>query len=144
MAYCTTANVQSEFKDITFSASTSITSTEISDFIDQADAEINGRVGLVYVTPITGSIALLIIKSISIGIVTQRVKDILAVKTGNPDVEQEGRTNSAIAARKMLDEIVSGKMLLTDAVKRSSGDGVKSYTSINNIEHVFEKETNQW
>ena len=60
--YCTTSDVQDFFKDVTFSAQTKVTLTEVGDIIIEKSNYIDGRLDNIYVTPITGTQALSMIK----------------------------------------------------------------------------------
>jgi hypothetical protein len=84
MAYSALSDIQSEFKALTFSASTTPTSTAVGGFITQADAEIDARVGLKYVTPVTGTTSLAILQRISTMLVVGRVKKILEGQADQP------------------------------------------------------------
>lgn len=144
MAYCTNAQVALEFKGMTFSASTAVLDTTVDAFIAEADAEINSILSQKYVTPITGAEALLVCRSISIGIVAARIKEILAVKSGKTDVDTETRAgDSATRARALLSKIMKGDMNLTDATL-IAGSTVSSYNYSNEEEHTFRKGENQW
>lgn len=145
MAYCTNAHVSAEFKGVTFGASTSPTSTTVDRFIEEADAEIDSKVGLKYETPVTGSTSLIIVRQISIWLVAARIKEISRVKTGATTAEQEAREGDL---RKMalerLDKIASGEILLPDATLVSSADGVRSYVVDNGVEAAVDVESEQW
>lgn len=144
MAYSTVEEVSSEFKDVTFSTTTSVTTADVTRFIAEADAEIDARVGLVYVTPIEATAALKVLKLISVGLVANRIKSILAVKTGSDKADQ-GEKKSGDPFRAMLREIVEGTMALQGATKNVAGDGVKSYSSSSVCEaHTFKKGEAQW
>lgn len=144
MAYCTTTQVQGEFKNITFSASTSVTDTEVSAIISEVDAEIDGRLGVKYVTPITGTNALLICRTISIYLVAARVSKIQEIKTGEADKDQPRRVEEKLAALQMIKDIIDGKILLSDAIARSSYNGVRGYTYENSVESLIDVESEQW
>jgi hypothetical protein len=145
MAYSTVSNIQDEFKSVTFSASSTPTDTAVGRFITEADAEIDARIGLRYDTPVTGANSIIILRQISIGLVAQRVKDILRITTGSASAEQLHRDRDlAKEARKKLDDIVDGKLLLSDATAASSGQGVYSFNVANEEEHTFEKGVDQW
>lgn len=144
MAYCTNAQVSSEFKGITFSASSSITDTEVDRFIEEADAEIDGKVSQVYTTPITGTVSLIIVRTISIWLVKDRINKILAVKTGNDEDNQSGEESLGSRARQMLNDIVDRKLDLPDATLVTASDGVKDYNYANSIEPTFKRGTVQW
>lgn len=145
MAYCTSTDVASEFKNITFSASTAVTSTEVDGFIAQADAEIDGVVGLRYEVPVTGASSLLIVKQISIKLVAGRIKKILEVKTSTEEVNQEAQSPNLIAeARDMLDKIVKGTLLLSDATVLSSTGGFKSFAVDEDLDYEFDITGDNW
>ena len=143
MAYSTNSDVQSEFKNLTYSSG-GITSAEVDEFIDQEDAFIDGIVGRKYTTPITGTYALRIIKNISIQLVTSRIKRILAVKTGIPETEQDSSGNLFGQAKTKLDDIAAGRLLLSDATLGNTSDGVDSFAVSDDLEHIFKRDVQQW
>ena len=144
MAYCTASDVQSEFKKLTVGASTPVTSTEITEFIVQADALINARLANRWITPITGTESLSIIKMISILLVKERIEKILSVKTGKPEGSQEQDEPAQDTGLGMLNQIMDGKLLLTDATLANSKDGVSSYNVDNDIEATFDSTGDLW
>jgi phage gp36-like protein len=146
MAYCTYDNIQSEFKDVTFSTTTTaVTQTEVTAFISEVEAEIDGRIGVRYTTPIIGTSSLLIMRMVSIFLTCSRISKILEIKTGEADKDQPRRVEEAKAAYKIIDDIIAGKLILTDAVLRSSSNGgVRSYNYSNNIEQSIDVTIDQW
>lgn len=145
MAYCTYANVASEFKNTTFSATSPVTDTEVTDIITQTDAEIDARLSTVYQTPITGASSIILLKTISIYISAARVSKIIEIKTGESDKDQPRRVEERLAAEKMLQDIIKGVLPLVDATKKVSTGGVRSYTSDNTcIKPVFDVTKDQW
>lgn len=144
MAYSVYGDVSSEFKGMAFGASTTPTSTEVTEFIAQADAEIDARLGVKYVTPISGTKSLVICKILSIKISAQRVRDVIAVKSGNKEVDSEAGTNSKKEALAMINDILNDRLLLSDATSNSSQDGFASFNVDNNEEFEMKKGTNQW
>ena len=83
MGYCTVGDVSSDFKNIEFSATSTVTDTEVGDFIDQESAFIDSMICSVYVVPVTGSSSLLLLKKIAIALVADRVRHVLYTKTGH-------------------------------------------------------------
>lgn len=145
MSYCITSDIQSEFRKITFSTGTDVTTAEVTEFITQADAKINAYLSVKYQVPITGTNALIVIKQFSIELVANRIKRILQMKTGKTETEQEAggmRTDTQIYTE--LKDIAAGKIKLTDATLASSYDGIKSYTSSNTVEKTFDQGIEQW
>lgn len=142
MAYCTSANVQSEFKNLVFSATSTVQSAECDDFIAQADARINSILGARYVVPVTGTTALLIVKTFSIRIVTNRIKRILAIRAGLTELETFAEEDTEI--EDALKEFASGEATLVDAVLLVSGGGVASYNVDNEITQTIDPTDQQW
>lgn len=144
MAYCTEAQVEGEFKDVDFSASTVVTSDDITRFIAEADALIDGHLAGKYDTPITGATSLLIVRTISVLLVASRVRKILEVKGGDSSKGQAPKASEKKQAMSMLKQIKEGKILLTDATLANSYDGVKSYTSANDVTPETDVEEELW
>lgn len=145
MAYCNNAQVASEFKEITFSTSSSVTTADVDRFIEEADSEIDARIGTRFVVPVTGPISLITLRQISIWLVTYRIREILRVKNPSKETEQNVRDgNMRAQALKMLDDIVKGLMTLADASLINSADGVSSYGVSAGLEHTFRKGEDSW
>lgn len=144
MSYATQAEVLTEFKDFVPTSSTAISTTDIDAMIAEAEAEINSRLCVKYTTPITGTEALLIARMVEKWLVKFRIEYILQVKTGREPDKQEGGKSLRQMALDILDALVKGTMKLSDATLASSADGVKSYSSANDTQHVFDKSAKQW
>lgn len=145
MAYSTNSQVAGEFKNISFSASTPVTDTEVDRFIEEIDQYIDSRIGKKYEVPVTGSASIIILRQISIWLVADRVKKILEIKNVNSKAVAQGvRPGLYEEAMEMLDDIVDGDLLLPDATLLSSGDGFDSYTYANSIDPTFKRNTDQW
>jgi len=143
LAYCLNSDIASEFKNITFNASTSVTDTEVDELIAQSDEIIDGYLTNKYTVPITGVKALKVVKRISIGLTVQRLIPILRVKTGVDKLDQDTQSISTNAER-LLKDIISGSLDLSDAEKASTGQGFKSYANDNSLEHKFQRGIDQW
>ena len=143
MAYSTNANIQSEFKNLTYT-SNGITSAEVDGFIEQEDAFIDGIIGRKYVVPATGTYTLRILKTISIQLVVSRIKRILAVKTGRPELDQDSSSNLFAMAKTKLDDIAEGRLILSDATLAEANDGVDSFAVSDDIKHIFKRDEQQW
>ncbi len=142
MAYSLNTDVTDEFKNIDTSGL--ITTTKIDGWIAQADAYIDGRIGLIYSVPVTGVNSLLVLKEISIGLVAQRIAYILEVKSITPKGDQYIPKNLIEQAEKRLDLITERKLILSDADEASSNAGVSSYTSENTVNRTFDVTKDQW
>lgn len=148
MSYATTSDIQGEFKNITFSGSTAVTSTQVSGFLTDADAMINARLAPKYQVPITGSNSLVIVKLIAIKLVKHRILEIIKVKTGktSEDQDSQGKKTLEEQAFDLINDIVKDKLLLTDATLATTADGVRSYSNDNadSIPYVFQRGSKQW
>lgn len=145
MAYTTSDDIVAEFKDIVFSSATSVTLTNISEFIVQEEAYLDAELATIYVVPITDTPATTVMKMLSTFLVKARVLDILQVKTSVAKVDQ-GYSSKFYRDRvdSILEKIKKKKMILEGATLLESSGGVKSYAVENDLCHVFKKETEQW
>ena len=150
MTYALVADVADEFRKITFDSNSDITDTRVQGFLDQTEAEIDTTLAVVYVTPITGTQALLIVKRIEIAIVAARVAAIIDLKTNtlkssNVNIQQEfNKSHFAKAARKQLQDLKERLITLTDAELLNSDFGMSSETIDLGVEPVFDKCKDQW
>ena len=145
MAYATAAEVTTEFKSVDFAATNAAVSTaDVTQFIVEADSEINSKIGLVYETPVAAGEGLQLLKMLSKMLVKDRIDGILSVKTGQPDSKQEAGQTVQEKVDKILGEIASGKRVLLGATKISSGDGVNSYASSTGKEFTMKRDETQW
>jgi hypothetical protein len=144
MPYCTSDDIAGEFKDLSFTTSTTVKKATVDQFIAEADAYINSKLSRKYVTPITGTEALLVIKMISRAIVLRRVRPILKTETGDPKTSMEASGTPKTDPEKMLNDIIDGTVRLTDAVAAGGSQGIRSYTSENGITPTFTRDTESW
>lgn len=143
-AYCTYADVSGEFKSLSFSLTSLVTSSQVTQFITEASAYMDSKIGQKYVVPITGTTSLIIMKTISIYIVCDRVRKILEVKTGDAGKDQAGDKGETEMANAMINDIVKGDLNLIDSTLASSVDGVESYTYDNSTSTTFDVGTASW
>jgi len=142
--YCTAPQVEAEFKRISFTVDTAVTLAEVTRFIEEASAHIDSVLSNVYITPVTGTVSLLVLQQVCIWLVAQRVKDIQALKTSKENTDQI--TNEARLDKKALDmlkKIINDEMALPDALKVTTGS-VSSYNVRNNITSIFKRDEQQW
>jgi len=147
MAYCVLADVVAEFKGVAFTATTSVTDTDVANFIAMEDEFINSRLALKYTVPVTGAASLLVLKKISLGLVVGKIKNILEVKTGESSADQGGAGSSLIKnARDMLQMIIEDTLLLRDAADATQTSAVASYLTGNGADYdpVFQAGVEQW
>lgn len=147
--YAGAVDIESEFKNIPFDSNSAITDVEVTAFIDQEEAIINATISNRYQVPITGTDAINVMKKITIDYVAYRVAKILNLKKDVPIPEkfvpQILNEGSAFRlAKQRLEAIQSGKIVLNDALARSSEQGVESFNAINNIESLWTRDIKQW
>ncbi len=148
MAYCVNTDVKAEFKNLVYQSSGGITSGEVDTWITETDAYINGRIGLKYSTPVTGTQGVLILKTVSIWLVAHRVKNRLMTLTGTKgEQSSEPVEGYDVAAEKRLEMIVTGMLPLSDATLARSNDGVDSYSysqSEDTEAPIFHRGVDEW
>lgn len=166
MAYTTLAQIKSMFRQIQIeddtgsdATSTVVTTEDVTQFIADADAEIDATLAEYYIVPITGTESLKYINVISKYKVAQVIKTILEAKVELSDRDQEVQTNLGKQADKMLAALVpqykNGKMIdpqvqLTDAPrteispKGGSVFGINYATSSPARSHTIKKGGDNW
>lgn len=144
MAYAEATDVQEEFKSIKFDSPNAIKTTQVERFIEEADSYINVRLSQVYVTPITATACLPLMRSISIALVATRIKRILEVKTADDSKQDVRPLAGMIDPEKTIDKIVKKEISLPGASLISGDAGIKSYNVDHGEEHTFLKGEPQW
>lgn len=150
MAYATSDDIKREFPGVVIPA-TSANAADVTDleaWIAEADAEVNAKLSGLYEVPITGTQALLVIKSIVIGLVAWRfakstnMKNELPVPAGTGFVPQSPNVSQAKAtAFARLMAIQQGREQLIDAVQKT---GPASATVVDDVSPTFEQGKEQW
>lgn len=115
---------------IPITATTVVTSTQLAELMLQTEATINARLHDKYITPITGTEALLVIKKIAAKITAGELQRIFGFNyQRTADEETKERVPALLAeGLRMLNRIVSGEDTLTDAVLVCAAE--KVYSSI--------------
>jgi len=145
MPYSVSTDVASEFRNVSFTTTSLVTTAEVTEFIVQADALIDGMIGKRYEVPITGAESLKILKQISIWLVAYRVSKILKVKSASEEPNQGPKSvNLYDKALALLKKISKGDILLSDTDTLNAKDGIESYNVSNNIVPVFQKGVDQY
>lgn len=148
--YCTVEDVKSDFKNISFTATSSVTIEEVEKIIAQESAYINGRICKLYVTPVNENLAPVsfsILKRINIFLAADRVRHILYTKTGMEDKDQDTKGTRSISRnpRKDLDEILNGKLDLCDAERVGSDIGFDTSDDVRDCcSQQFDVNKQQW
>ena len=113
MAYTTSTKVKTMFRDIQIEAATgdaetetAVTTETVDELIAEHDAFIDGRLSEYYVTPITGTTALVIVGRISKLLVAYDIKLILESIDSFSDKKQDVQGNLRKQALEMLNNIM--------------------------------------
>lgn len=148
MAYCTKEQVADEFNGMpsgTFSSSTNPTDTTVDRWIAEADVLVDSKVGLRYTTPITDATDLILMRTISIMLVSARVRRRLNKVGPDGESSKVKVTDTHTQAMKMLDQIAKGEILLTeDSTLKNSDAGISAFTTSLECPHTFKKSCDQW
>ena len=149
MSYVTNTEIASEFKNVSFGPSSAITNDEVDEFISQEQAVIDLTISNRYNIPVTGTDSVKILKRITSAFVAYRIAKILNLKKDIPIPEKlvaQDLSDGAfyLTAKKQLNDIRDGKIILYDADVKSSGQGVGSYNHTNAIDPLWERDTRQW
>lgn len=152
MTYATVAEINSEFKSMTPALTGSdgaLIESEIEAFIEQEEAFINETISNRYTVPVSGTQSIKVLKSISIAFVAYRVAKVLNLKKHIPIPDkfapQDLNEGSAYKiAKERLKAIQNGDVVLQDAEALTTGQGISSYNSTNNISQIWKRDTKQW
>lgn len=145
--YSTLVQVAQDAKVAVFSAATTPTDTKANEIIAEEGAAIDVKLGLKYVLPLVQPASLLRIRKIHLAFCAERIRDIMDIKSGTPELNQGGRPpmTAADRARADLKAIVSGTEALQGETLLTSGDGVKfNQPSIPNGPPIFKRGVQQW
>lgn len=140
--YATQADIEAEFKALTFSASTNPTATQVVQFIEEEEEVVAASVGMKYALPITSASnpkAFKLIRKTVVELVAGRVKNIIAVKSGSQDANQGKVSDGDAMIKRAMDRlklIRDGEIKLVDATLASSSDGVSSFNVANEEQYT--------
>jgi len=143
MAYATLANIQALIKWVTFSASSKVTSTEVTDIhIAEADAYIDSKLGKKYQVPITNATDVKILQFISARLAAVKIAEILVLQTSGemPAIVTRWYDD----ANKRLEEILDFTVDLPNSTKLDSTRGLYSYTDTEDIDPIWKLSEEQW
>jgi hypothetical protein len=129
MSYCGLEDIQKLLKWFTFSASSKITSSEVTSyFIPEADKIIDSKLQRVYIVPITNSDDIEIIKFISCRIVACEIAHVLVLQSSGEVSPIVNRWCEQ--AKEKLDAILTQDILLPNStlLDDSGGSGGRLYS----------------
>ncbi len=147
MAYTTAAEIEADFKDMTFTSTSNVKTDDVTQFIVEADALINAYVGARYTVPVTSGDGLNLLKLLSRSLVAQRVKALLEVKQDtSKDANQsvKGVLLSAKEVMAILSDIKNDILQLSGAASLVSSSGFYSNNVANCVKPVVTKSDKQW
>ncbi len=144
--YIDSTDIESEFRKIDFTAADSnITTAEVDEFIDQVEKYVESRISCVYVTPITATASVAIVKTICTYLVKDRVAKILTIKT-NKSVDQSESESLREIEEEMLTAICDSELNLVGSTLVESNNGVGSWSASNTttFSRKFKRDTDAW
>lgn len=148
MAYTTYTEIEADFKDMTFDASTgNVKQADVTQFIVEADALINAYVGMKYTVPVTTGEGLNLLKLLSRSLVTARIKKLLEVKQEKSNDSNQSVIGVLLNTKDVmaiLKDIRNGDLTLEGGAALVSGGGFYNNNVNEDVEPVFEKDTKQW
>jgi hypothetical protein len=148
LAYTTRLEIQADFKDAVFNATSLVRSADVDQFIVESDALINSYVGKVYTVPVVvAGAGKDLLKFLSRSLVAARIKRILEVKQEkNTDPNQNivGVLLAPNVVMGILRDIQKQNIALEGATPLTSGGGFYSSNVSNSVEPVIKKDEKQW
>jgi hypothetical protein len=149
MGYCTVDEVAQDFKNITISSTSSVSTTDIEKMVEQESNFIDSKICSLYKIPVvegTSPKAFSVLKRIAIFLVSDRVRHILHTKTGqdNKDQDTKGLRSLSRTPRKDLEEIQKGTLKLIDAEALNSLIGFDVGDVPDCDSRVFDVTKQQW
>ena len=148
MAYTTYQEIQADFKDVTFTTTSNVKSSDVTQFIVESDSLIDAYIGTVYTVPVeTGDSALALLKLLSRSLVTARIKKIMEVKQDkSTDANQNvvGVLLSPTQVMNILKDLQKKIIKLDGALVLSTSGGFNSFNVTNSTEAVMKKSDQQW
>ena len=148
MVYATIQDIQDDWKKINFNADKAIINeTKVQAMIEDESAYINAWISNRYVTPVLENdspSSYAILKRICVFRVSERIKNILEVKTGESQTSSDEKQNKNYARTPNSDlkDIQKGQMQLTDAIRSANGMG--SFNIDAGVEFEFDVAKQQW
>jgi phage gp36-like protein len=148
MSYCAYTDVQSDFKSLTFTSTSLVTDSAVTQFCLEASALIDSYVGQRWTTPITAdATSLALMKLFARTLVADRIRGILANKQqtntdGNAQVKSDGYSVKDVM--KALNDIKNGDMTLSGASLILDNAGFISRNHSVNETPKFQKDRKQW
>lgn len=145
MSYCQTSDIKADFGEIEFSSTSKVTSDKVVELIASESNYIDSYLYSKYIVPIieaNSPLAFSLLKRICVFRVSDRIRDILEIKTGNSKNDQDVKGTSRTPDED-LKKIIDGKLNLIDAQFRTTDDGL-SFGVPDAIPFPFDLQKQQW
>lgn len=144
--YCQLSDIQADFANsVEFTASSKVTLTDVDNLIQSESIYIDSSICAKYQVPVVevdSPKAFALLKRICIFRVSDRIRNILEIKTGNDDISQDVKGESRSPSDD-LKKIIDGKLRLIDALVASVDDGV-AYGVRDEAYAPFKLNEDQW
>ena len=149
MSYWSVDDIRSDFKDIVFNATSSVTEAEVEKFILEESAFIDSMICSRYQVPVAeidSPNAFLVLKRICIFLASDRVRHVLYVKTGRDNSEQDTKGLKSLSRqpRRDLEAIRDNKSKLGDAIALEECIGFDVGTDSTCSDMLFNPRKQQW
>lgn len=145
MPYCTLEDIQSDFAEIIFDADSKVTDAKVDDYIASESNYIDSYISSKYAVPVVEAnspMAFDLLKRICIFRVSDRIRNILEIKTGDDKINQDVKGQSRTPSDD-LKKIIDGKLRLIDAPLATTDDGL-SYGVTDASYKPFSLNQQQW
>lgn len=148
MAYASQSDIENEMNGGAFDAGSGVTSGGLAEMLDQESAVIDQYLSTQYVTPVTDSTAIKVLKKICTDFVVFRVAKALRQSEGLTDNSEPRDVSESAAYReslRLLKMFSSGQLALSGAAKQESKKKIMGFTpDKSTTENVFKKDEKQW
>jgi hypothetical protein len=125
--YCINTDIIADFAgSVSFTASSKVTLTDVNNYIASESNYIDSAISSKYLTPViigNSPLAFDLLKRICIFRVSDRIRNILEIKTGEKKTDQDTKGQSRMPSDD-LKKIIDGKLRLIDATLATSDDGL--------------------
>lgn len=144
--YCQLSDIQADFANsVSFDANSKVTDTDVNNLIASESIYIDSSIVAKYQVPVVevdSPKAFALLKRICVFRVSDRIRNILEIKTGNDDINQDVKGESR-TPNDDLKKIIDGKLRLIDALIASSDDGL-AYGVRDEAYAPFKLNEDQW
>ena len=146
--YCDQTDIEENLKAVTFSATTAVTATALTNMIARKSAFIDSMIQVKYILPISDATALLYLKDICIDLVVFDVTKVLQAKNALPAPDLKVTQEISVGfcykqALKMLEKLANGSVALPSEDIKSVSN-MRSTAVDDDAKYNFKLEEQQW